>query len=245
MSGLVCEYPQCSTGGPVERCSNAHGLLVCAAHRRLRIGSYICQACEDRAPTTPAPEVRPPVIPAIACPFGGHVDNIQKVSAICAAGTSAGVVRYGDGQVRTTASTELATVLRAPEARDFSGGMPYVNPEDGDRGGSIGCLAIALIACASLPFYLGATLSYGSPYVLAPVAISVLLLIYAIRGVRSAYQRQEPGPRPQMSFEGLKSEWAAAYYCHRDGIVFTPADGKRWTPAEFENRMLTYWRPHL
>jgi hypothetical protein len=44
---LVCQYPGCNTDGPVERCSNTDGRLVCAAHRIFRNGAYVCAMCED------------------------------------------------------------------------------------------------------------------------------------------------------------------------------------------------------
>ncbi len=49
VTGLVCSYPGCTTGGSVERCANLEGRLACAAHRTMRGGHYICLRCDEEA----------------------------------------------------------------------------------------------------------------------------------------------------------------------------------------------------
>jgi hypothetical protein len=49
MVALACQYPGCTTGGPVERCSNSDGRLACPAHRTLRNGAFVCAMCDAEA----------------------------------------------------------------------------------------------------------------------------------------------------------------------------------------------------
>lgn len=57
-ASMVCQYPGCTETASLERCNNKDGRLVCARHRTLRNGSYVCALCDEARAKAEAEEMR-------------------------------------------------------------------------------------------------------------------------------------------------------------------------------------------
>lgn len=173
----------------------------------------------------------------IACPVGGHPDAVQRVQAICVAGTASG------RHPALASQTNLAELLGPPEepvsTSAWSGRSRWL------------FLAWAVFGIAPSAAVIGAIFAgaFGlkandanNPLTLiglvlsAVVWVGIAVLWFQTLSKREA-SRKRSFERQRARWEQLAILWNQAFYCHKDALVFDPTAGASWSIAEFHAAM--------
>lgn len=178
----------------------------------------------------------------VACPLCHRDDQIQRVSAVAAAGTERAWGQASSGLVRVRSSSVgqsgLAMALAWHRPRNPTGLLK--------AGAIVLAIGVALEVCVggtTALTHTANTLPAGKltlAYAIGAVWL-VLGLVFLVLGIRArlAFRREAP------LRERAEQVWNALYYCNRDDVVFDPIAGTHVPPPATRTYALDVARHQL
>jgi hypothetical protein len=163
---------------------------------------------------------------SIVCPKCEKSDSIQKISAICAGGTSSMSYEvYGSGSKTAISQTQLAEKL----------GLSKEPPEVNTRNMFSVDYIFPILFLAAVSGFCSTFAMMGLDFSLT--AFGVIFTIVLIIGLVSIPQTKKKAAERRLAWERQRSNWLELYYCHRDDCVFDPRTNK-YTSPEGMSRLL-------
>jgi hypothetical protein len=169
--------------------------------------------------------------PSLSCPRCGQIDQVRKVSAVYASGTSTTSIESSTEGVGVT----LGGSVGVGHARTLSRGSrhnalslklaPPARPSHSGNGNAEMTLGVVLLGVGAIIAIVSASQQneYGG-LLYAPILLVGAISLLAAILKRTKWNREIP---QQLSiWQGRMDNWNRLYYCMRDDIVFYPGESR-------------------